>query len=55
MLRRNIDFFAVTFIALGLLAFSRLPQLGLPRIPDVRLERAVIASDQCPLTTLFGR
>jgi hypothetical protein len=54
MLARNIDFFAVTFIALGLLAFSRLPRFSLPPVPDVRFQQA-LASDQCPLSALFDR
>ena len=54
MLGRNIDFFAVALIALGLMTFSKLPQVGLHRSADIRFERAA-ATDQCPLMTFFGR
>ena len=54
MLGRNIDFIAVALIALGLMTFSKMSQIGLRRSADVRLERAV-ATDNCPLRTFFGR
>jgi hypothetical protein len=49
MLCRNIDFFAVFFIALGLLAFSKLPALAFPRVPEVRFQQA-LATDECPIS-----
>jgi hypothetical protein len=50
MLYRNVDFFAVSFIALGLLAFSKLPAVTMPRVPAAQIQRAV-ATDECPISS----
>jgi hypothetical protein len=51
MLRRNVDFFAMCFIALGLLAFSKLSAVRLPTLTQpIRFQNAM-ATDQCPVST----
>ena len=54
---RNIDFFAVFFIALGLLAFSKLQAWEFPRAPrTVQVQRAVVpASDECPISEVASQ
>jgi hypothetical protein len=49
MLYRNIDFFAVSFIALGLLAFSKLPPVAFPGVPVVRFQQA-LTTEKCPIS-----
>ena len=49
MLHRNVDFFAMFFIALGMMAFSKLPAVSLPPVPQpIRFQKAM-ATDQCPI------
>ena len=51
MLRRNVDFFAMCFIALGLLAFSKLSAVRLSPLPQpIRFQNAM-TTDQCPVST----
>ena len=50
MLHRNVDFFAMFFIALGMMAFSQLPAISLPPVPQpIRFQKAM-AADQCPVS-----
>ena len=53
MLHRNIDFFALFFIVLGLVAFAKLPAMGrnisLPPAPQPIHFQNAMASDSCPL------
>jgi hypothetical protein len=44
MLRWNIDFLAVLFIAVVMLGFSKMPSLGIP----VQMQNAV-SVDSCPI------
>jgi hypothetical protein len=51
MFRRHIDFVAVFFIAIALLAFSSLASLRLPDVRDsIRLQNAIVNIDSCPTT-----
>ena len=51
MLRRHIDFVAVFFIAVALLAFSELSSLRLPGPADsIRLQNAIVNLGPCPIT-----
>ena len=67
MLHRNVDFFALFFIVLGLLVSSKLatfnPAISLPPVPQPIHFQNAQATDQCPvaaevlsrLTVLFDR
>ena len=49
MLRKHIDFVAVFFIAVALLAFSRLSSLRMPDFGDsVHFQSALVNIDSCP-------
>jgi len=51
MFRRHIDFVAVFFIAIALLAFSRLSALRLPDLGDsIRMQNAIVDLNSCPTT-----
>ena len=57
MFRRHIDFVAVFFIAIALLAFSRLSSLKLPDLRNsVHFQNAMVNIDSCPTTReVFAR
>jgi hypothetical protein len=57
MFRRHIDFVAVFFIAIALLAFSSLSSLRLPDLRDsVRFQNALVNLRSCPTTReVFAR
>ena len=59
MLHRNIDFFALFFIVLGLMAFSKLPAIGrsisLPPGPQPIHFQNALAADPCPITQVLSR
>ena len=56
MLRRNVDFFAMIFIGFGLLASSRLPAIGTPRLTQPVHFQTAMASDPCPISSeVFSR
>jgi hypothetical protein len=49
MFRQHIDFIAVSFIAIALLAFSQLSSLRAPDFGDpVRFQNALTNVDSCP-------
>jgi hypothetical protein len=51
MFRRHIDFVAVFFIAVALLAFSKLSSLRLPDLREsIRFQNAIVNIDSCPTT-----
>jgi hypothetical protein len=51
MFRQHIDFVAIFFIAIALLAFSKMSSLRLPDLGDsVRLQKAIVNIDSCPTT-----
>jgi hypothetical protein len=51
MFRRHIDFVAVFFLAVTLLAFSKLSSLRVPDLGDsIRLQKALVNMDSCPTT-----
>ena len=51
MFRRHIDFIAVFFLAVTLLAFSELSSLRVPDLGDsIRLQKALVNMDSCPTT-----
>jgi len=51
MFRRHVDFVAVFFIAVALLAFSKLSSLRVPDFRDsIRLQNALVNIDSCPTT-----
>ena len=49
MFGRNVDFFAVLFIALAMLGFAELRSLHFPNLDTIRIEDA-IQVDPCPTT-----
>ena len=51
MLQRNVDFFAMFFIGLGLLACSKLPAIGTPPVTQPVHFQSVTAYDQCPVSS----
>ena len=50
MLGRNIDFFAVLFIALAMLGFAELQSLHLPDLDHIRVEDAIQVG-RCPFSS----
>jgi hypothetical protein len=51
MLGRNVDFFAVLFIALAMLGFTALRSWHLPEALDsIRFENAIQVDDRCPIS-----
>ena len=49
MLRRHVDFVAVFFIAIALLAFSQLSSLRIPDLGDsIQLQKAIVNTQACP-------
>jgi len=55
MIRRNIDFFAVFFIAIVMLGLSQAASLRLPDVVDsIRTQNAVSSSDACPLKEILS-
>ncbi|MBZ5607933.1 MAG: hypothetical protein LAP38_06745 [Acidobacteriia bacterium] len=50
MFCRHVDFFAVLFITLGLLAFSQASQIVVPvAVRPVGFEQPVLKAQSCPL------
>jgi hypothetical protein len=50
MLGRNIDFFAVSLIALAMLGFAEVRTWQFPALDSIRVERA-IDIDRCPISS----
>ena len=51
MFRKHIDFVAVFFIAMAMVAFSELSRLKLPDLRDsIRFQSALVNMDSCPTT-----
>ena len=51
MFRRHVDVVAVFFIAVALLAFSKLSSLRVPDPGDsIRLQNAIVNMNSCPTT-----
>jgi hypothetical protein len=49
MFRKHVDFIAVFFIAVALLAFSQLSSLRVPDFGDsIQLQKALVNSQSCP-------
>ena len=49
MFRQHVDFVAVFFIAVALLAFSQLSSLRVPDLGDsIQLQKAIVNSQACP-------
>jgi hypothetical protein len=49
MFRQHVDFVAVFFIAVALLAFSQLSSLRLPDPGDsIQLQKAIVNTQACP-------
>ena len=55
MFGRNIDFFAVTCIAVVMLAFSGLASLRVDRVVGPMQLQNAVSSDSCPLTNVLSR
>jgi hypothetical protein len=50
MLGRNIDFFAVFFIALAMLGFAEARTWHFPALDSIRVERAIDV-ERCPISS----
>jgi hypothetical protein len=49
MFRQHVDFFAVFFIAVALLAFSQLSSLRVPDLENsIQLQKAIVNTQACP-------